>query len=194
MDPNPDLQPEEVWSYQAGLETSIADAVWIKTTLFRHVMDRELVIEPYGGGPPAYNDIWVNRGQVTREGVELEFETAPFHHFSLNGGLAYVTIDPPSSVGAAETTTYNIGLVFDHPDFFRAELSGYFLDPNLDEYFAPRYDDFIWDLNLRRTVYRQQGISADLFFSAHNLFNGSQYHLDDVNPDAWMEVGLRLQF
>jgi vitamin B12 transporter len=66
---------------------------------------------------------------------------------------------------------------------------------DLDGALEARYDDFIWDLNLIKSIYAKGKTSSELFFTAHNLFNGSQYTFgDSKNPDTWIESGIRVKF
>ena len=65
----------------------------------------------------------------------------------------------------------------------------------LDAAFGASYDDFIWDLNLNKKVWSNQRNVLELFGTAHNLFDGSQYtNGDDRNPGRWVEAGLRVRF
>ncbi len=49
LDPNPDLKPEEVWSYQAGLESNITDYILAKATVFYHDLKNLLIKESFAG-------------------------------------------------------------------------------------------------------------------------------------------------
>ena len=52
-----------------------------------------------------------------------------------------------------------------------------------------------WDLNLNRKLYAGENASTEIFLTAHNLFNGSQYLAEDLtNPDRWVEAGIRIKF
>jgi vitamin B12 transporter len=53
----------------------------------------------------------------------------------------------------------------------------------------------IWDLNLGKKFSLPGRSTAELFFTAHNLFNGSQY-ADSFfpNPRRWFEGGIRGTF
>jgi vitamin B12 transporter len=43
-DPNPSLDPEEVWSYQAGAETGAINYLWLKATVFHHDLENALAL------------------------------------------------------------------------------------------------------------------------------------------------------
>ncbi len=195
LDPNPSLEPEEIWSYQAGVESCAAKYFWAKATYFYHDMEKALYKELYAGGPPSYNDMYFNKGNKKRQGVEIEIETLPFHNLSLLGGFAYVDADPPSENGEEKRYTYNIGIKYDDKDSFKAQLFGHHEWWDIDSSMGGKYNDFIWDLNLSKTVFSKDKIRTELFLTAHNIFNASQYDVGDAkNPERWMEAGLRFKF
>ncbi len=190
-DPNPSLDPEEVWSYQAGAETGVINYLWLKATVFHHDLKNALVLNRYGGGPPAYNDIFINKGKVRRNGLEIEAETVPIYNMSLSAGFAYVDIDPTDEKGVSYNYACNIGIRYDDKKSFRAELFGHYVWWDLDG----SYDDFIWDLNLNKRIWSKEKAATELFFTAHNIFNGSQYTSgDSKNPKTWIEAGIRFKF
>jgi vitamin B12 transporter len=199
LDPNPDLEPEKVWSYQAGFESAGLRQVWIKGTVFRHELEDALVIEPSGGGPPAMNDIYVNRGDIRRQGLELEAETIPIYNLSLLAGFSYVNSKPPSERGLQDIYSCNLGFRYDDKSSFMAQLFGHYVWWDFDDISKAQwdadYDDFIWDLNLEKRIFSHNKSAPRLFLTAHNLFNGSQYTFGDIkNPKRWMEAGIRINF
>ena len=195
LDPNPALDPEEVWSYQAGFESTAAEYLWIKGTAFRHELKNALTIIPFGAGPPTFNDLVVNRGEIRREGIELEVETLPVYNLSLLAGFAYVDLKPANESGSTELYSYLLGIRYDDGKSFRGILLGRYVWWDLDFVWQASYDDFIWDLNLNKRIYAKAKTSAELFATAHNLFNGAQYTFgDSKNPDTWVEAGIRVKF
>jgi len=195
LDPNPDLEPERVWSYQAGLETSGARYFWVRSNVFYNDLENALVVEPYGAGPPTYNDLVVNDGDLRSRGIELELETVAVHHVSCWGGVAYVQVKELEPGETNGFYNYNIGLRYDDPRFCTAQLFGYRNQWEVDPVYRANQSDFIWDLNLTRKIPAPAWGSSEIFLSAHNLFNGSQYTWsENPNPDRWLEVGIRLKF
>ena len=90
---------------------------------------------------------------------------------------------------------YTLGLRYDDKKSFMAEVFGHYMWWNLYAPANARYDDFIWDLNLSKTVFFQEKTAAELFLTAHNLFNGSQYTFgESKNPRRWVEAGIRVKF
>jgi vitamin B12 transporter len=194
-DPNPSLDPEEVWSYQAGAETGVFNYLWLKATVFHHDLKNALVLDHYGGGPPAYNDIFINKGKVRRNGLEIEAETVPIYNMSMSTGFAYVDIDPTDERGVSYNYACNIGIRYDDKKSFSAELFGHYVWWDLDEDYMAEYDDFIWDLNLNKRIWSKEKAATELFLTAHNIFNGSQYtYGDSKNPGTWIEAGIRFKF
>lgn len=195
LDPNPALRPEKVWSYQAGVESSVTDYLWVKATLFRHDLKDNLVREPFAGGPPAFNDLFVNSGDIRRQGVEVEAETAPFYNVSLKAGFAYVRVKP-SGVNASGKYAYNLLVKYDDRRSFSAQLFGHYVWwGDLSEVFNAQYNGFIWDVNVRKKIYSTEKTDTELYLTGHNIFNGSQYTNGDArNPGRWFEAGLRFKF
>ena len=61
--------------------------------------------------------------------------------------------------------------------------------------FMGKYSAFIWDLNLIKKIYTTDKRTLEIFLTAHNIFNGSQYLLEfSKNPRRWIEAGARLKF
>ena len=194
LDPNPSLDPEKVWSYQAGVESAVTDYFWVKATLFRHDLKDNIVRDPFAGGPPAFNDLYVNADEIKRQGVEVETETAPFHDVSLKAGFAYVRIKP-SGTDSRDNYAYNLGIRYDDRKSFMAQFFGHYVWWDMDSALGPKYNAFIWDLNVRKKIYSTEKTDTELFLTAHNVFNGSQYSIGDVNnPGRWVEAGLRFKF
>jgi vitamin B12 transporter len=195
LDPNPDLKPEEVWSYQVGVETVSIPFFFLKANLFLHNQEKSILREPFAGGPPNYNDIMVNSAGVDRKGLEIEVKTKPVHHLSFSAGGTYVDLDPANTDGAGYLYTGTLGMEFDHPDLFYAQLFGRYVQwAN-----APQYEsdnsDIIWEFNFSKTLFARNHVSSTVFFTLHNLFNGSQYPLGSrQNPQRWVEAGFRWDY
>jgi len=195
FDPNPSLKPEQVWSYQAGVESSALKYLWARVTLFRHDLDDALKRAPFAGAAPVFNDLYVNAGSVRRQGIEVEAETVPLYNLSLRAGFAYVDLDPANENGSTGIHTWNVGLRYDDRESLKALLSGRYVGWDLDPALMASYDDFIWDLNVSKKIWSREKSAVELFLSAHNIFNGAQYTRGDiVNPGRWVEAGTRISF
>jgi vitamin B12 transporter len=195
LNPNPALEPEEVWSFQAGIESGALKYLWARATLFRHDLDNALTGVVDAEGEPASNVLIVNDGEIRRQGLELEFQTLPFHHLSLQGGFSYVDISPSNESGSEETYAWSIGLRYDDKASFRAELFGRFVWWDVYPYFNASYDDFIWELNLNKKIHSMKTMKTEIFLTAHNVFDGAQFSNGEYrNPETWIEAGIRLVF
>jgi len=189
---NPDLKSEEVWTYQLGFETAAFKYVWFKTTLF-------------------YNDItnlfknisedgyrmYVNDGSEVRKGIELEFKTTPVYHVSLYTGFSYIKSEAKNKVGNEKTEICKIvgGVEYNLQKSLYLQLFSDFVDYNYDENRDPQKYNPIWDLNIIKTFAIRKRYNTELYFTGHNLFNGSQYSDGyNVNPDRWFEIGARYKF
>jgi vitamin B12 transporter len=193
LDPNPDLDPERVWSYQAGVETSAVPFLWLKLSGFHHD-----VSDLFDGGAPSPttpgNNITVNRGSVSRTGFEAEAATASFRGFSTRGGFAYVHVSRSGDDREQDQYEANLGLFYD--GFLQANLLGHFvwwdLGPGAEE---GKYNDPLWDLNLSKTFSLLGSFEGDLFATVHNLFAGEQeIDQDQGTEPRWFEGGIRLRF
>ena len=195
LEPNESLDSEEVWSYQAGVESSALKYFWVKATIFRHELEEALAFDMYGAGPPKYNDICVNGGSIRRQGFELEVETLSFYNAALFAGYAFVDLKPADARGADKIHSYDIGIRYDDGDSFSGLLLGRYVWWDLDSASGAKYNDFIWDLNLNKKILNKKNITTELFCSIHNLFNASQYtFFDSKNPERWAEAGIRFKF
>jgi vitamin B12 transporter len=186
---NPDLNVEKVWSVSAGVETSAAEIIWFKATAFLNYIND--VIEE--GTFPA-----VNAGKQRRQGVEAELRTVPFFHVSLITGYSFIDAkdrDSGDRIKGVPRQTWDVGIDYTNSDIIRGSLRGHYIWWNADASNNARYKAMIWDLNLSKRFLERGETSLEAFFTAHNLFNGSQY-ADGLfpNPRRWFEGGLRLKF
>ena len=176
------LELEEIWSYQAGVETDAINYLWLKATVFHHEQKNALVN-------------CINKGKKRRNGLEIEAETVPVYNTSMSAGFAYVDIDPTDEKGISYNYACNIGIRYDDKKSFMAELFGHYLWWDFGESIIAEYDDFIWDLNLNKRIWSKEKAATELFFTAHNIFNGSHYtSYEYKNPETWIEAGIRFKF
>ncbi|MCP4348459.1 MAG: TonB-dependent receptor [Desulfobacterales bacterium] len=195
LDPNPALEAEKVWSYQAGMESKTARYLWLKTSLFWHDLENAMIKEFYAAGETTFNDLYVNKGSIRRQGIEAEIETIPVYNLSFLAGLAYVRIKSSNQSDTTEKHTYNIGVRYDNKKSFNAHIFGHYIYEDKGDFYNANFDDFIWDLNLNKQIYSTEFAITEIFVSAHNIFNGSQYDTGDrKNPKRSVEAGIRINF
>ena len=193
FDPNPDLEPEQVWSYQAGVESTAVNYLWLKGTVFRHDLDNTFSFVTSPVNPN--NSITQNMGKERRTGLEAEAKTVPFHNLSLGAGFSLACIDRDWNIDDRTLYSSNLELAFSEPETgFDASLFGHFVWWDLpDSTTRGSYDDFIWDLNVSKKILTRDHSITTLFFTVHNLFNGTQYwHINFKDTDRWVEGGIRV--
>ncbi|MBU1405309.1 MAG: TonB-dependent receptor [Proteobacteria bacterium] len=188
---NPDLKPEIIWAYQAGVETFRIPYLTSKLSVFYLDVDDawQTASSPF-----------TNEGKVRRQGFDLDLRTREFHGLSLRTNFTYTTED---SMGDGSTNlegdeTYSANLIFGYrhkPSGIRAELAGNYIWYNEDmQNDTHDSDDMLWDAMLSRD-FSLSACRGDLFLKAHNIFNGNQmWDVDYPNPDRWVEVGAMFKF
>lgn len=191
---NPGLRVEKVWSYSLGLETALLKSFWFKTTGFLHDISDVITIEPLTSNTVTT----VNRGKQRRQGVEAELRTAPLFNTSLLAGYTFIDVrdrETDQRIRNFPTQTYDLGIDYNDNDSLRGALRGHYVWWNVDPALNGRYKALIWDLNLNKKFFERDTTVLEVFFTAHNLFNGSQYS-DGLfpNPRRWFEGGLRCRF
>jgi outer membrane receptor protein involved in Fe transport len=84
--PNPNLQPEDLWNYQATLKTRVtaATSAWV-TFFYADCSNQILTLGQY----PDMQ--LLNGGKAMNKGVEANFRWALSRRFSVNAGYAYLT-------------------------------------------------------------------------------------------------------
>lgn len=191
---NPDLGVERVWSMQAGIESSELKYLWYRVNLFRHNISDAISEEELPDGTFTS----VNRDEQRRQGLEIEVKTAPVFNTSFSAGFAYIDArDTGTGVRLKGTPeyTYDIGILYNDNKSFSGSLKGHYIWWNPEESSNSSFDSFIWDINLRKRVNKSDRVNAEIFLSAHNIFNGSQYLSETFkNPGRWVEGGAGLRF
>ena len=141
-DPNPDLDPEEVWSYRLGAESDAVNYLWIKTSLFYHRLSDEFVRVWQNTG----TRIFINSGSSERKGIEVELATLSCGGFSLGAGVSFVHTSPDRGE-EFNSYTYNVKFMYDKENDLTALLCGQYIQGLWDN------DEFIWDLNFNKHLF-----------------------------------------
>lgn len=193
LDANSDLDSEEMWSYQAGFETTALRYLWLKGTVFYHDLDNALFREPQAGGPPDYNDMIVNNGKEDRRGIGIESETTSFYNVTLAVSISYINIlnDTDAEKDKDDVWSGKIGVRYDNHDSFQAELFGHYFRWDYVLELDDKYETFLWDFNCRKKIGTFKNIETELFATVHNLFDGYEYNSD---TGRWLEAGIRFNF
>ena len=184
---NPGLKPEKVWSYSIGVETPISQYLWLKVTGFLHDI-----------GDVIDQNTLLIAGKQRRQGVEAELRTIPVWNTSLMAGYSFIDITDRASGEVVKNLprhTYDLGVDYNDNDAWRGALRGHWIWWNADADANGKYTAMIWDLNLARKVLEKGDAVVELFFTAHNIFNGAQYSTGVLpNPKRWFEGGLKCKF
>ena len=176
--------PQRIWTVQTGVETEAIPFLWLKGTLF-------------------YNHIWnIQEDELLRkrdrQGFEIEARTAPFYGFFFSGGYTYIDTRDSESGVVKDIPTNLAKLSFNYrsaPLGLLAALNGNYAWLNSEDFHLAYYKPIIWNLHLTQKLLPGNELSPEIFFSGHNLFNGSQYW-DNwyVNTRRWIEGGVRFRF
>lgn len=191
--PNPNLKPENIWSYQFGVETSAPRYFLFKLTGFIHDIHNVLTTKVLS--PNTFQEI--NSSSQRRQGVEAELKTISIYHTALSAGYVWMDINNRSQ-GEGEILphyTYDVGIDYNDNNSLRGALRGHYTWWYSETTNDGKYNNMIWDLNLSKRVMEHNDKIVEIFFSAHNLFNGAQYSNGFFpNPQRWFEGGMRYMF
>ncbi|WPD22412.1 MAG: TonB-dependent receptor [Candidatus Electrothrix scaldis] len=189
---SPDLQPENTWTYQAGIETGYISYLHLKGALFHQDIDDAWEFNDY---PP-----WTNTGTSRLNGFEFEVKTADYRGLSLTGNFTYVKErNKGTSINIWEYDETSIGnLILSYLNAaygLRIEMAGRYYrmsDYILNE--KPSTSSFLWDVFIAKD-FDISFRSGEFYLKGHNIFNGELYFDRDYpNPERWLEVGLAVKF
>lgn len=177
---------EKVITFQAGAETTHIPYLWLKTTLFlNYISDHQTF-----GDPPF--------DKRKRQGIEVEVKTVPIFNTSLSAGYTFTEAknrDTGETLIHVPRQIAKAGIHYDDRDSFRASLYGRYVWWNGSFGLGAKDNAVIWDLNLAKKVLRVHDTALELFFNAHNLFNGAQYSDATFRgTPRWLEGGARFNF
>jgi vitamin B12 transporter len=188
---SPDLDPENIWAYQAGIETERIPSLHLKGTVFYHDIQDAW---DYSRIP------WANTGTIRSNGFEIEVKTADYHGLSLTGNTTYVKEKSKATniSNWVDDETYSANLIFSYRNTtygLRTEMIGHYYrisDHITNE--EPEHGTFLWNILIAQDVDFSL-LSGEVYFKGHNIFNGKQYFDRDYpNPERWLELGLALKF
>ncbi len=189
---SPDLEPEETWTYQAGIETGRIPFLHVKGTIFYHDIDNAWDFSDYAP--------WNNAGEIRLTGFELEAKTDSFYGFGLTGNFTYVDEESKDTETnyRMDDKSYVGNLIFSYLNQtygLRAELAGHYIRyTDRLRYELPEDGSFLWDLLLAKN-FTVSSIDGELYLKGYNIFNGDQYwDVYYANPDSWVEIGLVIKF
>jgi vitamin B12 transporter len=187
---------QNIWTVQAGIESSAIPMLWAKGTFFYSETSN---IESYfvPGDYPATSPSII-KSEQKKHGLELELRTVPFYGFSLATGFTYSHIRSNKSVRTSyiPDSTTKITLYYNNEvKGFRATVTGSHVNWPSDTGNSVHDKQIIWNLHLSQKLPSHAGLFTEIFFSGHNLLNNAQY-IDDyrMNAPSWFEGGIRFKF
>lgn len=191
---NPELKVEKVHSYQAGIETAALHYVWFKLSLVRdEIRDAINIVSTPQGFLKAENTI-----RERFQGAEFDMRTLPVYHISLTAGAEFIDakdLDSRDRLTGIPTKVFDLGLLYNDEDSFKAVLKGRHIDWNAEPFYQGSYSSFIFDLNMIKKIHQQRDASSEAFLNVHNISNSSQYlYFRYPNPERWFEGGIRYTF
>jgi len=194
---NENLKPETIWSYQAGLEANISNLLRAKLTLFYHDID-EILVEKVISFPRAFTT--ENGGRAQTLGGEFEIATNRFKGFTFEAGASYEQTKlhdytDPLYEPVRDVYGFNGAVSYDAGRGLRATVKGHYLWWDMIDRWQSESGGVIVDGNVIKQLLRSRGVTLEVFFTAHNIFNASSYSdFLQQNPDRWLEAGVRLAF
>lgn len=194
--PNPDIEVENANSYQIGLETGMIKYMRLKTTFFRHDIDDSIDLLVSSGTRQ-----WVNLNKVRNQGVELDLKTDTFYNTALTAGYTYMEIRDQRTdkrLNIVPQYTFDAGIDYDDKKSLSLSLRGHYVWWHIGDVPSPpnaKFNSFITDASITKKMQMEHTKTANLFFTAHNIFDGSQYsELRKKNTGRWVEIGFRIEF
>jgi len=184
---DPSSTQEKVITVQAGVETTYIPWLWLKTTFFWNQLSD---VQNFNTGT-------LDKQRI--QGVEVEGKTVPIYNTSLSAG--YTFIEGKNRETGEELSPFprqlvKVGIHYDDQRSLRGALFGRYVCGNSPFSTNAKSSAILLDLNLAKKVFTIHDTSMELFFNAHNLFNGAQDTLDDgfKNARRWVEGGIRFNF
>lgn len=192
--PNTSLKNERVVSYQMGIETVALKYAWFKLSGFRHDIKDSITSERISATKFTY----LNKEARRRQGVEAEIKTIPVYNTTLSLGGSFIdnqNLQNRKIQTNSPRYTYDAALEYDDKKSFNAQLRGHYIWWQDDAAQAGQYNDTIFDLTVRKILYRIKDSKIEAFGSVNNILNGKQYALGIYpTPGRWVEAGLRYTF
>jgi len=191
------LDMEKVWAYQAGIESDVAQRIWIKLSVFRHELHDVLAALEIPDDP-VYVFTTVNQDRQRREGISLEWRTAAWHDWTFFGGATFVRAEDLGTgepVRAVPNEEYQASLEYDDRSSLRALVQGHYYREHGIIDGGARYSNMLVDAHLRRRVLLRGAWGLELFASVHNLFDGDlTWAAIYPTPGRWVEAGASVTF
>ncbi len=184
---------QKVKTVQAGFESGALPYLWLKGTWFFNALRN------------SQSTGTVTTTSQNRHGFELETRSTPAYGLWLSSGYTFLYAKDTDTGARLQTgSQYNVpphtvklALNYDLPgQGVRATLAGNYIWWNAAPGTLARDTGMIWDLHLNWKLRDAFGVTPELFFTGHNLFNGVQTTDTELysNASRWFEGGVRFAF
>lgn len=185
--PNGDLTAERAWTYQAGVEHDILNAIWSKATLYRADVTDMVNCDDVS--------CW-NINEVKRQGVGVDLKTKEYKGLTLSYGYAFNDVRDDETdiiIKGQVRVTHNIGVDYRAPYDTRLNLQGHYIYWNADPTYNAKDQNLLWDAKVSKFLAKWKSVMGEIFVSVHNIGDQDQYWIDSYpNPGRWVEVGVNL--
>ena len=189
-DRDADLDPSEVWQYEAGIEYNYKSLLNLNLTGFILNTSKEVSETVPGSG------LFINSGKTQRRGLELGFRAQPVKRLNLNGSLAFVKTEikvnedkslEGNELNSVPRSVANVSLDYTFESGFGARI-------NLRDVgkYATGLENFFYYKGYTRAdaklFYNFAGVysyKGQFFIEVNNIFNKnySNYVFDNGGPD-----------
>jgi outer membrane receptor for ferrienterochelin and colicin len=211
---NPDLDPEEIWSYDIGVERFLTDTLWGRLTLYQsfakdYIGDRLTGTAKFAGGTKTrYEYVLDNISEVDIYGVESELEWYATRTLTLFANYTYNV----SEVKKDDNNAALVGNQLPNDPRHNAHFGFRYTNPEIvnlsviANYFGDIYFDNENTLNengyftVDASVSRKLVDHVTAYVNAENLFDKqypmfrSQGREDTIAPGLIVTAGIRLVF
>lgn len=191
-----EIGPETIWSYQAGVQASLADLLRAEVTLFYHDIDDVLVDQMLDLG--AFTA--ANAGSARTVGGEIVVATNRYRGFVLEGGvhheqLSLFDYSDPRFPETRHVTGANATLSYRGEAGLRGVVKAHWLRWDMADIWSAASGGVVVDASVTKEVLRAGATRLDLFAGAHNIFDADSYNdVTQRNPGRWVEAGVRCSF
>lgn len=210
---NPELDPEEIWSYDVGVERFLTNDLWFRTTFYQsfardYIGDRLTGSASYAGGKKTrYEYVQDNISEVDIYGVENELWWYPSNELSVFGNYTYnMSIIGKDDNNEDLEGNYlpndprhqaHAGIIYSNPRIVNVSLIGnYYADIYYDNENELKEDGyFTMDASVSRNF---NGLTV--YVNAENIFNEEypiflqQGRSDTIVPGAIVSGGVKAEF
>ncbi len=210
---NPDLEPEEIWSYDVGVERFLTNSLWGRLTFYQsfakdYIGDRLLGTGTFAGGKTRYEYQLDNISEVDIYGIETELEWHPSSFMTVFANYTYNISQVSKDKENAELEdnylpndprhNVHVGFRYLNPSIINVSvIANYYADIYYDNENTLKTGDYTTvDVGISRRFFDQ----VTLYVNAENIFD-KEYPIflspssgDTIAPGAIVTAGMKFEF